>query len=471
MPASHWRPVIQNASGPKYLAIVNAIAADIASGVLAPLQKLPAQRQLAETLGIHFTTVTRAYREAHARGLLEARVGAGSFVSEKAARNIEQTSSAQPQRSVSEDRAAIDMSMNLPPEPCDVLLQQRLRDNFDALGRQLRELMRYQQAGGTLTDRAVACEWLAPCITCTPEQLVVVPGAQAALLAIFMLLKLSPGRPLYCAELTYPGVKRAAAQLNIPLYGLPFDADGIDPVAFERACQQQQVGALYLNPVLHNPTAITMSLKRRHQIAELALRYQVTIIEDDAYGMLPRYPLPPVATLAPHNTWYIAGLAKCLGAGLRVAYTVAPSAAEAQRLLGVLRATSVMASPLTTALASQWIASGTATQLLEAIRTETRYRREIAEQLLPNTALSGESDAFHLWLRLPANWTRAAFAHHLTRRGVSVVPSDSFAVMDVPPEAVRLSLGGAISREELGVALTDIAATLTEDPASGAVVI
>ncbi|MGJ8513218.1 PLP-dependent aminotransferase family protein [Carnimonas bestiolae] len=471
MATSQWRPVIHDSHGPKYLAIVNALETDIASGALVPLQKLPAQRALAEELGIHFTTVTRAYREALTRGLIIARVGAGSFVSTKAAQHIEAARSAQHQRPLGTDHAAIDMSMNLPPEPDDVALQQRLRDDFDALGRQLPELMRYQQAGGTLTDREIACDWLAPRIRCQQDHTVILPGVQATLLAIFMLLKLSPVKPLCCAELTYPGVKRAASQLNIPLCGLPFDKEGIDPDAFEHACQQQQVGALYLNPVLHNPTALSMSLKRRQHIAELALRYGVPIIEDDAYGMLPRHPEPSIASFAPHNTWYIAGLSKCLGAGLRLAYAVAPSAIEAQQLISVLRATSVMASPLTTALASQWMTRGTAARLLEAIRTETRYRREIAESLLPGTALSGENSAFHLWLKLPAHWTRAAFAHHLTRRGVSVVPSDSFAVTEPPPEAVRLSLGGAISRAALDTALTDIAATLTEDPANGAVVI
>ena len=81
-----WTPTISELSGPRYQRIVDAMEADIAAGRLVRGQQLPTQRALAKALGIDLTTVTRAYTEARRRGIMEARVGQGSFVSETSAR-------------------------------------------------------------------------------------------------------------------------------------------------------------------------------------------------------------------------------------------------------------------------------------------------------------------------------------------------------------------------------------------------
>ena len=54
-----WAPVLQGREGPKYLAIADAIAADVAAGRLAPGDRLPPQRDLAGRLALDFTTVAR----------------------------------------------------------------------------------------------------------------------------------------------------------------------------------------------------------------------------------------------------------------------------------------------------------------------------------------------------------------------------------------------------------------------------
>ena len=54
----------------------------IAEGLLAPGVKLPATRELAQTLGVNRTTVALAYEELVAGGLARAHVGQGTFVAE-----------------------------------------------------------------------------------------------------------------------------------------------------------------------------------------------------------------------------------------------------------------------------------------------------------------------------------------------------------------------------------------------------
>jgi DNA-binding transcriptional MocR family regulator len=246
------------------------------------------------------------------------------------------------------------------------------------------------------------------------------------------------------------------------MQGLPLDDEGIDPDAFAEVCRREPPRALYLNPTFHNPTTAVMSLERRKAVVETARLYGVTIIEDDAYGMLPYNPVTQLAALAPELTYYVCGFAKCLGAGLRVAYLKLPSQRQARRLTGVFRATTVMASPLTVALATRWITDGTAAAVRESIRRESIARQGLARQILPEGSYVSKPEAFHLWLKLPERWSRASFAAQVRVHGVIVVVSDPFTVSGEPPEAVRVCLGGIEPVESTRFALEVIADTLEE---------
>jgi len=96
-----WSPLIADGHGPVYLRIVQALERAVWSGALRPGERLPAQRALANELGVDLTTITRAFTEARKRGLIDARGPLGSFV-------------APPQVELTQ---LIDLSMNLPPSP------------------------------------------------------------------------------------------------------------------------------------------------------------------------------------------------------------------------------------------------------------------------------------------------------------------------------------------------------------------
>ncbi len=75
-----WFPDLSHSAKPRYLAIADIIADDVKSGRLADGDRLPPQRALAKRLSIDFTTVARGYVEAQRRGLIDSRVGQGTFV-------------------------------------------------------------------------------------------------------------------------------------------------------------------------------------------------------------------------------------------------------------------------------------------------------------------------------------------------------------------------------------------------------
>ncbi|MEA1648684.1 PLP-dependent aminotransferase family protein [Nitrospirillum sp. BR 11164] len=465
---AHWSPVVSKAAGPVYLAIADAIAADIASGRLAEGTRLPPQRALADQLGIDFTTVSRAYSEAQRRGLVEGRVGQGTYVRSRA------SAPAAPIRAAPSAGSGgmVDMSMNLPPRFDDAALSADMWATLAELETQggLDLLMRYQEPGGSVRDRAAGVAWLSPRLPgVAVERTLVCPGAQGALLATLGAIA-APGDVVLAESLSYPGFLSLAAHLRLRPIAVPGDAQGPLPAAFEALCAAHRPRAFYTSPTIQNPTTLTIPEARRRVLADIARAHGVAIVEDDAYGALPRAPVPPFAALAPDVTYHVAGLAKCLAPALRIAYLVAPDTRGTARLVGALRATASMASPLTAALATRWIEEGTAARVLEAIRREAAARQALAAGILPRDAVSADPEGFHLWLRLSPPWTRGEFTARLRTVGVGVVASDAFA-LDTPPEAVRLGLGASASRDDLAQSLRIVADLLGQPPAMSSLVV
>jgi DNA-binding transcriptional MocR family regulator len=450
-----WWPDLSGSDKPRYLAIADAIAEDIRNGRLAPSDRLPPQRKLARRLDIDFTTVARGYVEAQKRGLIESRVGQGTFVRATARRR---------HGPIARHPEIVDLSMNLPPEPDDPELLDRMQDGLEALGRDLVYLMRYQGFGGVEADKDAASSWLSRrALAPQQDRLFIAPGAHPALLGILGLMA-KAGDVVLPEGLTYPGARSIAAQLGFKLVGLPMDEQGLDADAFVEACQRFNPKALYLNPTLLNPTTHTISQARRMAIAETARRFAVAIVEDDPYGFLPSDGPSPFAVLAPDITWHVSGLAKCLGAGLRIAYVVVPDARSGWLFASSVRTATVMASPVTVALATRWISDGTADALLAAVRQESIERQRLAAAILPAGSFRADPAGFHLWVSLPESWTRSAFVGHMRSTGVGVVASDAFATEGTPPEAVRVCLGGPADRSAVRSALEFMAHALTESP-------
>ncbi|MBT9471457.1 MAG: PLP-dependent aminotransferase family protein [Pseudomonadota bacterium] len=446
---ARWLRRVDRTEGPIYLAILRALETAIGEGELQPGEQLPPQRTVAGVLGVDFTTVTRAYSAARARGLVEGAVGRGTFVAG---------------RTDDDEVGMIDLSMNLPPPPKGLnfaaLLKETARSVLERTDAQA--LMAYHPGAGSIAQRSAGATWLAPCLgEVSPDRMLLAPGAQSVLAAI-LDMTMRRGDALIVEPLTYPGVRAIAAHRGLRLLACPVDAEGFKPEDLARLCAEQDPKAIYCIPTLQNPTATTMGLERRREIARVARTAGVPIIEDDAYGRLPTAPLPALASLAPDLTWYVATTSKCLSPGLRTAFVAAPSAAAARDLSEALRAISLMTSPLTAAIATAWIREGAAERLLAAIRTEAAERQAIARAILPQA--TGQADGIHLWLDLPDHWPGERLREVAHRRGLSLVTADAFAAGPNHRNGLRISLGGPPKQSVLTLALQGVAAILAARP-------
>jgi DNA-binding transcriptional MocR family regulator len=427
-----------------FLRVVDALAADIASGRLVRGQRLPTHRALAAALDLDLTTVTRAYGEARRRGLLEARVGQGTFVSETTARAASDLASP----------ANIDLSMNLPPQPVEANLDLRIAQGLAAVRSEagFSAFLSYSRPGGSTAEREAAAEWLSPRLPqVAAERIVIFPGSQAIIFNALLALT-SPGDVVLTEALTFPGVKAAAARLNLRLVGVAMDGEGVRPDALDEAIRKHKPRAVYLVPTQQNPTTATMGPARREEAASIIRKQDSVLIEDDVYGPLEPQ-LSPIASLIPERTYYAASLAKCIAPALRIAYLHAPDAAAEARMRAGLQATMQMPPSLMVALVTYWLRSGVAGEIIRAIRNEAIARQQLATRFLKGITFAARPASHHLWLPLPNRFQGNDLLAHLMRNGLAVVGEEAFAAGDDAPPGLRISLGAARNRAELSQAL------------------
>jgi DNA-binding transcriptional MocR family regulator len=450
-----WTPEIDRRQGPVYLAIVEALVEDIGAGRLASGDRLPPQRELAEQLGVTVTTVTRAYAEAAKRGLTAGEVGRGTFV-----RSALETSDDGPE--------PIDLTLNaLLPHAHAIELASRLAVT-GPLGARLR-LLDYQPSAGMSDHRLAGRRWLERRNwDVATHEVMVTAGAQHALVAALMST-LPGGGDLLVEEVTYAGLRQSAARLRIPLHAVGIDAHGLRPDDLDATCRRTSAHVLYTMPALHNPTGFSMPVSRQREIAAIAERHDLTIIEDDTYGFLTP-DVPVLAFHVPQRALVITSLSKSLMGGLRVGYAAVPPRL-ADAFAAAIWSTTVMVSPVTAAIATSLVNDGTADRVVAWKREEIGWRQALARRVLSGISPEIHPASPHVWMAIERPWKADIFAAEARRRGVLVTPSTAFAVREgASPRAVRVALGPPRSSARLQVALERLAQLRESVPSSVSVV-
>lgn len=460
-----WIPDLAQRSGPRYLAIADAIAADIRAGRLRTGERLPTHRDLAYRLGVTTGTVTRAYAEAERRGFIAGEVGRGTFVQDlrTASGGFPAGAAAQLLESdVADEAGPIDLSVNYPVrEASDRMVGDTLKALADEPG--IAALLDYHANRGLPRHRAAGVKLIRKSgLETTAERVIVTCGAQHAMSVAFAALA-RPGDVVLTEALTYPGMKLIAGMMQLRLHGVPTDDQGLLPDAFETACRTMQPKALYCMPTLHNPTVVTMPEARRREIARIAEAHGVAIVEDDIYGFLDPGAPPPLSHFAPGVGHYVLSVSKCLAPGLRAGFLSVPPG-DSSAYVAAVRSTVWMAPPLAVEIAARWIEDGTGDRL-SAMLTETATRRQrLVQERLAGFDYVTAPHSLHGWLTLPDPWRASQFAAEARSRGVLVTSAEAFVVARPAPQAVRICVGTVRTRECLMRGLDTLLTLLRSKP-------
>lgn len=460
-----WNPDLSKRTGPKYLAIADALEADIATGALPPGTRLPTHRDLAYALGITVGTVTRAYKEAEKRSLLGGEVGRGTYVRTHRDEREEAYLSHMPYPNKAD--GVIDLGLNYP----HAVDRDRDRVVRESLGRimarnDLSDFMTYQPEAGTPSHRIAGAKWLCDYgLVDDPDRIIVTNGGQNGMTLLLMEF-CKPGDTLLVEELTYPGITLLAERLGVKIHGLEMDDEGLRPGALAAALKAGIGRIAYLMPSLQNPTSRTMSQERRQQIADITVQYKALVIEDDVYGPMSIDRPPALSTYAPDNCFYLTSASKCMAPGLRIGFIHAPKR-YVTRVAQAMRANSWMAAPMNAEIISDWIMSGQKDLFIAGHQDNAIARQKIVEQRLGHHPLEMGPESYHAWLHLPHYWKTDDFVEAARDRGVVVMGASAFHVgRSTAPAAIRLAIARTPNLESLDRGCEIIAQLLDEVPAS-----
>ncbi|GAA4001897.1 PLP-dependent aminotransferase family protein [Allokutzneria multivorans] len=384
--------------------------------------RLPAERELAEALGVSRTMVTTAMDSLRENGMVASRRGAGSWIS---------VPGKEPDRtgwSLHPPSTVIDMahaSPFAPPGLAAAVDRARLR---------LPELLNshgYQSFGLPEPRELIARRYTERGLPTTPDQVMITNGAQHAL-TLALRLHVGPGQRVLVDNPTYPtavdGIRAAHA---LPV-AVPLDRDGWDLDSVEATLRQAAPRLAYFVVDFQNPTGLRMSAPDRERLAHALRRARTlavvdeTLVELDLEGDPVDAP-PPLAAFA--EDWVIlAGSAsKAYWGGLRMGWLRAP--AELVHRLGESRPSMDLGSPVFEQLVlAELLADGEA--ILAPRREEFARRRDFMVELLaehcPEWTVNRPPGGLNLWCDLgkPLS-TQLAMA--VGRHSVQAVPGSRFA--------------------------------------------
>ena len=447
---SIWPPSRDQLKRPAYHSLAQAILRAIEAGEFEAGDQLPTHRDLAYQLGLSVQTVSRAYEELTRLDIITGEVGRGSYV------RAAPVEARRPWHRLGESDRVVDCSM-LTPVTGDIH-SERMQETLTDLAGDLPPdaLFSFRPRAAMQRHCDVAVRWLRRCgLSVTPEMILPTNGNTAAM-TVALMTAANPGDLVVTEELGHHTLPTLTRYLGLRIAGLAVDEEGVTPDALANACQTGDVKVLYVVPNGLNPLARMMGEARREALCAIARRHDVLILENDAGGPLAPDRPPPLAVLAPERVFYFTGVTKCLLPGLRYGWLVVPetlaSAAMNRHLV-----TNWMATALVAEIASRWIESGTARELLEWQRKALASRNALVKRILGDLPYASTSHGLHVWMPLRGLWTEEAFVAHARHHGVAVAAGSAFAIGEtVGHRGMRICIGAG-SEETLSRGLTVLA--------------
>jgi 2-aminoadipate transaminase len=231
---------------------------------------------------------------------------------------------------------------------------------------------------------------------------------------------------------TYLGALQAWNAYEANYCTVPLDDDGMMVEELESTIQRCRPKFVYVLPNFHNPAGVSLSEERRHKLAEVALKHDVFIVEDDPYGEL-RFEgedLTPVVTLAKERTLYIGTFSKTLAPGIRLGWVAGPKQVIS-KLVQAKQGADLHTSTFVQVVANDICQRGILRQHVKLIRATYKQRRDtmldaMAEFFPEEVRWVRPQGGLFLWATTPPHVDTVALFKVAVAEKVAYVPGDPF---------------------------------------------
>ncbi len=455
---------------PAYLQIRDHIVALIDDGTLRPGDRLPPSREFAKSIGVHRSTVVRAFEEIHALGYLESRPGSYTTVRRRA----RPPATVEPR---TPDSALIDWASRFSRstggamdsgQPWSSTLTDSRVINFERLAADPRlapsddlrrclkrtlldrgaETLDYADpAGWSPLRETVSRRLRAHGVSVGSDEILITNGAQQALDLVLRLMTRAGDRIIVEAP-TYGMLHPLLSLHGIEPVEVPMRDGGMDLGALERTLDVETPKLLYTMPNFQNPTGVTTDQAHRERLLELCEIWGVPLVEDgfeEEMKYFGKAVLPIKSMDANGLVLYVGSFSKVVFPGLRIGWIAAPRAVVG-RLASIQHATCLAANTLAQAAADRFSRGGDFEAYLRRIHRIYRRRMQTILEALGRRLPSGvewtrPTGGYTLWLTLPhPAEAEAEICGKLNGAGVRVAPGRWFYASTPEHAHLRLSI-------------------------------
>ena len=424
----------------------------VRAGRLSAGDRLPPTRDLAAQLGLNRTTVSAAYELLESEGMIDGRVGRGSFIT--AGRRETQSPGGLDwvrffqDHPVSHPRipnpgpGTISFASSRPSE--DLFPLEDLRASAAAVlaSAELGSILQLGAPGGHEPLRRYLIENArAEGVARSGDDILITNGCQQAL-DLLCRVVIRPGDTVVVEDPVYPGIRNLFQDAGANLVGL-------DLAQMGSFFQGRNPRAVILTPTFQNPTGETISRKNRESVTEAIRRSGALLIENDIYSQL-RYqgdPLPALKSLDDSGDAVILrSFSKIAFPGLRVGWMIGPRPLIA-RLMEARQLADLHGDQFSQAVMLQFARSGRLARHLERMLDAGRVRlfallSALERHMPPGVTWTRPEGGMNLWVSLPPEIDAFDLLSRAQREGVTYVPGRFFSIARPHNNALRLSFAG-----------------------------
>lgn len=306
----------------------------------------------------------------------------------------------------------------------------------------------------------------------TSRNLLVTTGSQMGIDLATKLL-CDPGDVILAEGPTYVGAIGVFGAYEAELRQVPLDAEGLIPEAVDEALVAaeragRRVAYVYVIPHHQNPTGTTLSLERRHRLAEVCARRGIPIVEDDPYafvGFPGTEPPRSLYSINPDGVVHLGSFSKTFSPGMRVGW-MAAAADVRDRLQIAGESVDIHPSVLSQEIVAAYVGTTSWRQHLDALRATYGERcaallRALDTELPDGTAWTRPTGGFFTWVTIDGvepgtDLLAAAIEHQLI-----VVPGAACYAGEATSAAVRLAYSNS-SPDELAEGARRLSAVIDD---------
>lgn len=451
---------------PLYLQIRKQIRDLILSGDLSVGSRLPPERELAASLDVNRTTVSSAYHELAADGLVEGQVGRGTIVCALPSAGTLALDSSLPRPlhwseyfvegqardplireliALCAQQDVISLAGAVPAP--DLYPVERFAQAMDTVLRQHgRTLLQYCPTEGYHEFRETLSQLAAERgIAASPENILVLAGSQQGLDLVARAM-IEPGTSVVVESPSYLGALDVFRAAGARLLTVPMDDEGMRVDILERLLSRYRPQLVYTLPTFQNPSGRVMSAPRREALLFLAEQYQVPILEDDPYSELfyRDPPPPPLKSLDRQgHVIYLSTFSKILLPGIRIGWLVAPRPVV-DRLSSIKQHADLNSNTPAQWALDEFIRQGWLAEHLSMLRQAYPSRLSAMVSALwdyvPRGMRWNESvGGLHLWCHLEGGLRTRDLLAEAARRRVAFVAGEAFYADGGGGNALRLN--------------------------------